>query len=385
MNWNGRLVNIATAAAAGAACSPPAPTCAGGTVLDHADRAMGGTSLKTLRYAGSGTGATFGQAYQPGMAWPRLTYSSFSRDARLRERRAARGFRAQPRRANRRRRGAADGHGRAARRLAWCAATHAWNLAGPAPVAAPLAVDARTHDLWTTPHGVIKAAIRNKAADPQRGRQVGGVASPSRGASVPRCWIGADGMVERVDSVLPNAVHGRHADRHAVLGLPRFRRREIPDAHPPAPGRLRGAGPAGGAGRGQCAGRDRAAGAGPVVRRARDRGEGGRGRLVPGRRLAQQRRHRDARPPDPGGKPAVRRPRAAVLAEAKKLAPGKPMRFVVNSHHHFDHAGGLRAAAAEGATVVVSEQARPWWERVLANAEQHQPGCAGEVRPQAPR
>jgi glyoxylase-like metal-dependent hydrolase (beta-lactamase superfamily II) len=57
----------------------------------------------------------------------------------------------------------------------------------------------------------------------------------------------------------------------------------------------------------------------------------------------------------------------AVLAEAKRLAPGKPIRWVIDSHHHFDHSGGLRTAAAEGATLVTSEQARPWFEQVLAN------------------
>lgn len=34
-------------------------------VLRRADQAMGATSLKTIRYAGSGTGGTFGQAYRP--------------------------------------------------------------------------------------------------------------------------------------------------------------------------------------------------------------------------------------------------------------------------------------------------------------------------------
>jgi glyoxylase-like metal-dependent hydrolase (beta-lactamase superfamily II) len=37
---------------------------------------------------------------------------------------------------------------------------------------------------------------------------------------------------------------------------------------------------------------------------------------------------------------------AAVLAKARELVPGKPVRTVINSHHHFDHAGGLRAAVA---------------------------------------
>jgi glyoxylase-like metal-dependent hydrolase (beta-lactamase superfamily II) len=58
---------------------------------------------------------------------------------------------------------------------------------------------------------------------------------------------------------------------------------------------------------------------------------------------------------------------SAVLAEAKRLAPGKPIRWVIDSHHHFDHSGGLRTAAAEGATLVTSEQARLWFEQVLAN------------------
>jgi glyoxylase-like metal-dependent hydrolase (beta-lactamase superfamily II) len=34
------------------------------------------------------------------------------------------------------------------------------------------------------------------------------------------------------------------------------------------------------------------------------------------------------------------------------LAPGKPIEYLVNTHHHFDHAGGVRTFAAEGATLV---------------------------------
>src|SRR5215203_4678911 len=48
-------------------------------VLTQADQAMGGTQLKTLRYAGSGTGATFGQAYVPGTTWPRINIPSYAR------------------------------------------------------------------------------------------------------------------------------------------------------------------------------------------------------------------------------------------------------------------------------------------------------------------
>ena len=42
----------------------------------------------------------------------------------------------------------------------------------------------------------------------------------------------------------------------------------------------------------------------------------------------------------------------AVIARARELRPGKPVRTVINTHHHFDHSGGVRAAMAEGLSVV---------------------------------
>lgn len=64
---------------------------------------------------------------------------------------------------------------------------------------------------------------------------------------------------------------------------------------------------------------------------------------------------------------------AAVIAEAKKLVPGKPIRTVINSHHHFDHSGGLRTAAAEGAQLMVASAAKPWFEKTLANPNRIKP------------
>ena len=58
----------------------------------------------------------------------------------------------------------------------------------------------------------------------------------------------------------------------------------------------------------------------------------------------------------------------AIIAEAKKLIPNKPIKYVVNTHSHFDHAGGLRAFVAEGATVVTHQMNKPYFEKVWANS-----------------
>ena len=62
-----------------------------------------------------------------------------------------------------------------------------------------------------------------------------------------------------------------------------------------------------------------------------------------------------------------------VIDEVKKLVPNKPIRFVVNSHTHFDHSGGLRTLAAAGATVVTQQLNKPYFEKVLANPNKLNP------------
>src|SRR5262249_30325771 len=55
----------------------------------------------------------------------------------------------------------------------------------------------------------------------------------------------------------------------------------------------------------------------------------------------------------------------AVINEVKKTIPNKPIRYIVATHHHFDHLGGLRTYVAEGATVVTDERNKDYYQKVI--------------------
>ena len=57
-----------------------------------------------------------------------------------------------------------------------------------------------------------------------------------------------------------------------------------------------------------------------------------------------------------------------VIDAAKKKYPGKPIKYLVLTHHHMDHTGGSRAYVAEGATVVVPDTAQAYFQQHLAAA-----------------
>ncbi len=345
------------------------------TVLSRADAAMGGTDLKTIRFAGSGTGATFGQAYQPGMAWPKITYSSFSRtddyeNAALRED-AARS------RAEATGGGAVPAMGAGEQRTTgMLRGTDAWNMVGPAPLPAALAAPARVHDLWTSPHGVLKAALKNNPSVETRsldGQVFKAVSFTQPGYFTATAFINADNLVERVESVQPNPVLGdmpvvtRYSDYKDFAGVKfpmRIRQSmagfEVLDlnvsevqANLPVAIEV----PA-------------------LVKTASERVTAEKAAegvwfLAGGSHNSVAIEMKDylilVESPLYDGRAAP------VIAEARKLGASKGVRYVISSHHHFDHAGGLRTAAAEGAEIVASAQARAYYERILANPNRISP------------
>jgi glyoxylase-like metal-dependent hydrolase (beta-lactamase superfamily II) len=55
----------------------------------------------------------------------------------------------------------------------------------------------------------------------------------------------------------------------------------------------------------------------------------------------------------------------AYIAETKKLIPNKPIRYVMNTHPHSDHTGGLPALVAEGATIVTQKNNEAFLDKAL--------------------
>ena len=334
-------------------------------VLKRAAEAMGANGLNTLRYAGSGSAWAFGQAYQPGGAWPRQNIHSYARLVDY----AHAGYREDIVRSRAEPGGGGPlplaGEQRVSQLLS---GEHAWNQVGPAALPAPVALPARLHELWTTPHGVILAAMRHRAAlrfTQENGRPVSVISFTAPGRYTATAYLNADYLVERVESRLPHPLLGeisssityadyrdwdgvrfpaRIAQRHEGQPVFELDVNEVKAnvaAGVVAPENVRGA----------------------VERIGVERAAPGVWYLTGGSHHSVAIEMKDHMI-------VVESPlydaRATLMLDAAGKLAGKPVRHVVNSHHHYDHAGGLRAAASIGATLHVHARARPFFARAMA-------------------
>jgi glyoxylase-like metal-dependent hydrolase (beta-lactamase superfamily II) len=332
--------------------------------LDEAARAMGADGLRSLEYSGSGVVFAFGQSTTPGQPWPRLNLKSFTRSvnyetASLRDEiirtqgdNPIRGGGMQPIRGEQ-------------RQSFWVSGGHAWNVVGPNAVPAPITLAERQFQLWATPHGVLKAAVAHNAT--VEGRQL---AFTVPGRMRVRATLNEQGLVERVEATLPHAVLGDtpveviYSDykdvggakfparvRQSAGGFPTLdltvtdvKLNVAVDVQVP-----------------EAARQTAAAYYGRVVSQPAADGvwylTGGSHHSV----VIEMRDHLILVEGPLNDERAL-----AVMAEARRLAPGKPIRYVVASHHHFDHSGGLRAFAGEGVTVITHESSRAFFEQALA-------------------
>jgi glyoxylase-like metal-dependent hydrolase (beta-lactamase superfamily II) len=54
-----------------------------------------------------------------------------------------------------------------------------------------------------------------------------------------------------------------------------------------------------------------------------------------------------------------------IFAKAKELRPGKPLTTLINTHHHFDHSAGVRAAVSEGLTIITHQSNAAFYQEAV--------------------
>ena len=365
---------LAAVLAAGlAACAVPQNSAqdSAGDVLAKAAKAMGATQLKSLRYVAEGSGHTFGQAYQPGGAWPKITLHSVTRtidfdagamrDEIVLSRAEPQGGGGYPLQGQQRNDQFVNGE-------------LAWNLAGTTAAPGPRFVADRMHQLWITPHGVLKAAARNNASA-RRSADGGSTLSftqPGRFSAT--ALLNAEGLVTQVDSTFPDPVMGdtqavtTYAD-YGDFGGVKF------------PKRIRQT--LGGFAVLDLTVKEVQANVDTAALQVPDAARN------PSERVTTEKVAEGVWFVAGGSHNSVAIEMAdhlvlvetplndartqAVIDQVKTLAPGKPIRHAINSHQHFDHAGGVRAAVAEGANIVAHAANAPYFERVLAQPNSLRP------------
>ena len=362
-------------------------------VLSAASAAMGTATVKSIQFSGTGWNSAMGQSFMPSEDWPKFELTSYTRVLEYETRGSREEWtRVQGKFPPRGGGGIPVYDWAGAVNGVWTQKFYAlgeygWNIDGTTVSGAPrLSTSAagmlpsiRQLDIWLSAHGFLKAAAAAKDATAMslvlEGKAKTIVTFTAMDKYRVNGTIGADNMVERVQTWVQNPVFGDmvfeyHFSNYKDFGGVKFPMvidvyqgdARINPGHsfahydvtsvavnpslPPlvVPDSVKNARPA--------AARVTSSQLSPGVWRIA--GEGHHSIAVDFRDFitvveAPQDEQRSL----------------AVLAEVRKLIPNKPIRYVVNTHHHFDHSGGLRTYVAEGATVVTHAANKDFYQNVF--------------------
>ena len=361
------------------------------SVLEASLKAMGGTNLKVIRYSASGWSSRIGQTYGLAEDWPHYEVADYTRvidyDARW------------SREDYTRKQGRYPLLGRPPmpeeRVTSILSGNYAWDMRGDQPV--PLTslyldgvpyADLRQLELMITPHGFLKAALAAKDATAIRLPIVGpsdaGLSQDGRKVTIVSFTFGKyringtindRNLVELTDTWFPNPVYGdmdyemrftkyKNFDGvqfptliHVHQGDPRLNpahnyyeytvtdvKANVPAATMAVPEVVR------------------TADAPPVRVESQ--------KLADGIWLLGGGTHNSVLVEFKEFVAVVEAPQnearsLAVIEEANRLVPDKFIRYVINTHHHFDHAGGLRTYLSQGTTVITHEANKQYYLDIM--------------------
>jgi len=350
-----------------AACSKPSGT------LESAAEHLDAAGTTSLAYTGTGRWFQFGQAPTPGGAWPAFNVTAFSTSVSytvpaaqvdITRLQIVDPARTRPTPVEQKVTQVVSG-------------TSAWNVpagATPTPQPQPAAVDERNAEIWATPQGFVKGALANKATSkPLEGG--GSEVSFSAGKNKFVGTINARNEVEKVQTWIYSPVSGDTPVEFAYSNYKDFAGVQFPSRIV----RTQGGYPvleldvATVTKNPQVAITTPEAVANFTVPPINIETQ----LLAPGVHLLMG-SHNSLVIDQADHIVVVEGPlnearSEAVIAKAKELVPGKPIRYVLNTHAHFDHSGGLRTFVDEGATIVTHESNKPFYEKVWAAPHTLQP------------
>ena len=344
-------------------------------VIGDASRAMGVDALKTVQYSATGLDFALGQAPNPASPWPKFINKSYTRMINF-DTPASRVERVRVQGEN-------PPHGGGQQ-----------PLVGEQPQNQTIIVSADTPwvqqlEILMTPHGFLRAAMKRNATVEARtmgGKKYNVVTFLGDNKAKVNGYINPQNMVERVETWIDNpflgdmpfeAIYSDYKDAggaqfpmHIVQkqgGFPIFDL-NVTDVKVNAavniqPQQGRGGAPA--------------AAAAPANPPAQSEKLGDGVYLITGGYAVIAIDFKDYIAIVESGQ---NEPRAlAVIAEAKRLIPGKPIKYLINTHSHIDHSSGLRGFVAEGSTILTHQVNKAYLEKILSTPHTLNPDKAQQL------